>query len=123
LFYDDPSPPAGLFDDFPQPLGKAFPGTELATKEYAELQRQLSDAYRKGRGGFGDTQNPLMAGVGENLRYARITPMKDHFSYSLPNSGRWGNVMVSKYTDKLIDECDTQGKVGLRLLFEYYFVK
>lgn len=54
-----------------------------------------------------------MAGVGENPRYVR-SQHEMPLSHIRGSSGRWGNVMVSKYTRDIINEVERQAKVSVR---------
>ena len=54
-----------------------------------------------------------MAGVGENARCVR-SHHEMPLSHTRGSSGRWGNVMVSKYTRDIINEVERQAKVSER---------
>jgi hypothetical protein len=53
-----------------------------------------------------------MLGVGENSRCVR-SHHEMRLSHIRGSSGRWGNVMVSKYTRDVINEVERQAQVSV----------
>jgi len=92
----------GLLDELPALKDGMGATSHLATGTVAHPAPQISSAVSQGVGASMAPQPSMpMVGVGENAR------------------GRWGNVMVAKYTREVLDEVEKQAKEEAAYMKKY----
>ncbi len=96
------------FDSVGPKFNSAFSNVEL----YSNDEESNSTNTKPDSNEIRSQAHPIraMVGVGENSRCVR-SHHEMPLSYMRGSSGRWGNVMVSKYTRAIINEVEKQAKV------------